>query len=557
MRRSLVLLLLLGVAACTEAAPDTPPSCPAELAFGQPGRGASVSFVEYEAESAAFTGKLIGPDRQAKTLAGEASGRAAVTLAGGADQVEFTLVQPANAITVRYSVPDGTESTLTVEAPGLTKELPLTAKYGWFYGGFPFTNEPGDGSAHHFYDHTRGLLGKSLPAGTKVTLKCECTIDLADFEEAAAPAEQPAGSVSVLGFGADPRGVKDSSDAFQAALASPDVWIPAGTFKITRHLIVDRVTLRGAGMWHSILTGDGVGVYGNYNPKPSQAVHLAGFAILGEVTLRDDKAQVNGVGGALGGGSIVEDLFIQHTKAGLWLDGPFTGLTVRRNRIFDTTADGLNLHQGISETMVEHNVVRNTGDDGLAMWSDQNPNHHNVLRNNTVLSPMLANGIGVYGGHDNEIVGNVVADILIEGAGIQVANRFSGTVPLSGVTTIKGNTVLRGGSEFAGIGTNVGAFFIFGRDGAVTGTIKMVENTTLDSSFSGLLLYGVLVTDLQVDRLTVRRPGSVGIQFQAGGAGTIANSEVEGGVFLCQDTLPFALTVTASTGLDTPKCEGI
>jgi hypothetical protein len=554
-KRVVALILLALVAACS---PDTaePTQTPKpEPAFAVAGRGAAVSFVEYEAESGEFQGTLIGPARNAKTLAGEASGRMAVTLASASDHVSFTLVQAANAVTVRASISDGTEGSLRVSADGtLLKELPLTSKYSWYYGAFPFTNNPGDGSAHHFYDHTRALLGRDLAAGTKVSLSCGCTIDLADFEEVAGALTQPAGSKSIVDFGADPTGVKDSSDAIDTAIAqSKDAWIPAGTFKVTRHINLEGAKLRGAGMWHSTLTGPGVGIYSGKGGN----IHLAGFAIIGEVAERDDKAQVNGVGGAPGNGSIVEGLFIQHTKVGMWLDGPFDGLTVRGNRIFDTTADGLNLHQGISNAIVEHNVVRNTGDDGLAMWSDQNPNHHNVFRNNTVQLPLLANGIGIYGGHDNQVLGNVVADVLIEGAGIQIANRFSGTVALSGTTLIKDNTVLRAGSKFPGIQADVGAIFLFGKDSPITGIVEVTGNRVADSSFSGLHLYAQRIEDVRVDRLIVERPGTVGVQIQSGGSAKIDNSRVAGGVFLCADLLPFVLTVTNSDGLDAPKCEGI
>src|SRR5690349_1116464 len=190
--------MLVSLAACSQAPAEPKPVPKAELAFAVAGRGAQVSFVEYEAETADFKGTLIGPERAAKTLAGEASGRMAVTLADS-DQVTFTLVQAANAITVRASIADGTSGVRRVSTDGaLLKELPLTSKYSWFYGAFPFTNNPGDGSAHHFYDHSRALLGRSLPAGTKVSLSCRCTIDVADFEQVAEALPQPAGSKSIV-----------------------------------------------------------------------------------------------------------------------------------------------------------------------------------------------------------------------------------------------------------------------------------------------------------------------------------------------------------------------
>ena len=97
---------------------------------------------------------------------------------------------------------------------------------------------------------------------------------------------------------------------------------------------------------------------------------------------------------------------------------------------------------------MEHNLIRNTGDDGLAMWSDQDPDRHNVFRFNTIQVPLLANGIAIYGGADNEVSDNVVADTVYEGGGIHLSYRFSGTVNLTGTITVARNTVLRSGGAF-------------------------------------------------------------------------------------------------------------
>src|SRR5215211_9114331 len=86
------------------------------------GRGAGMDFAEQEAENAVHTGELLSasasgdiasydPDRRgneqraAYTLSAEASGRDAVRLDPG-EHVEVTLTRDANAITVRYSIPD-------------------------------------------------------------------------------------------------------------------------------------------------------------------------------------------------------------------------------------------------------------------------------------------------------------------------------------------------------------------------------------------------------------------------------------------------------------------
>src|SRR4029453_2041997 len=104
------VLTAAGGAAPTVAHPLTAHRPGAETVVALPpdltaGRGASVRFVEQEAENAPTDGAVIGPDRSAYTLPAEASGRSAVKLTPG-QYVEFTLPRAANAITVRYSIPD-------------------------------------------------------------------------------------------------------------------------------------------------------------------------------------------------------------------------------------------------------------------------------------------------------------------------------------------------------------------------------------------------------------------------------------------------------------------
>lgn len=65
---------------------------------------------------------------------------------------------------------------------------------------------------------------------------------------------------------------------------------------------------------------------------------------MGEVKIRDDASQVNGIGGALSD-SIVSGVEVTHTKCGMWLDGPFDSLLISGCSIHDTTADGINFHE--------------------------------------------------------------------------------------------------------------------------------------------------------------------------------------------------------------------
>ena len=82
-----------------------PAPAPRSIRRWSPAAAPPSPFVEQEAENATTTGTVIGPDRGAYTLPAEASGRTAVQLTPG-QYVEFTLPKAANAITVRYSIPD-------------------------------------------------------------------------------------------------------------------------------------------------------------------------------------------------------------------------------------------------------------------------------------------------------------------------------------------------------------------------------------------------------------------------------------------------------------------
>ena len=86
----------------------------------------------------------------------ESSGQKCVKLAIAGEYVEFTAQSPANAMVVRYSLPDspnggGVNSTISLYQNGrLVKKIPVTSHYSWLYGNYPFTNEPDERAATKF-----------------------------------------------------------------------------------------------------------------------------------------------------------------------------------------------------------------------------------------------------------------------------------------------------------------------------------------------------------------------------------------------------------------------
>lgn len=534
------------------------------------GRGAQLGIVEQEAENATTNGTILPYDPSAYTLSGEASGRQAVKLAPG-QYVAFTLTQRANAMTIRYAIPDaptggGIDAPLTVSvehngsASTHPQTITLTSKYSYLYNLYPFTNDPNAGVLHpdwwitecscvpdqtnppptvsipfrpmHFYDDQRVLLHNTYQAGDVVRLTMPAdsnaawtVIDLADFQQVADPTPQPAGSVSVTDYGADPSGSLDSADAFDRAIQAAQksgktVYIPAGTFQVNRHIIVDNVTIEGAGSWWSIVTGHqvtlatpapdgslhtGVGFYGKYAADGgSNNVHLSNFAIEGDVRERIDTDQVNGIGGALSN-STIDGLFIQHTKVGIWLDGPMNNVTIANTVIMDQIADGINFHQGVTNSKVVNSLIRNTGDDALAMWSQAVSGQpgiedaNNVFDHNTVQNPVLANGIAIYGGRDNTVSNNIVADPVREGSGLHAGARF-GATPFAGYLRFTDNTTVRAGSFELNWKIGLGAIWLYALEGSLTADIEVTGDNFLQSTYNAILI----VSDYSVkDRYSI------------------------------------------------------
>ncbi|HEV3357429.1 MAG TPA: choice-of-anchor D domain-containing protein [Pseudonocardiaceae bacterium] len=573
------MTVLAASAALVAAGAATVAALPASAAAATGGSGATLPYVEVQAENSATNGTIIGPSYTQGQLADEASGRKAVTLQGTGKYVTFTTPVATNSIDFRYSIPDTSDGSvytapLSLYVNGAKQtDFTLTNAYSWYYGSYPFTNTPSSGNPHHFYDETHRLFSQTYPAGTTFSLQVDSedtagsyTIDFADFENVGAASSQPAGSVSVTSEGADPSGGADSTAAFNSAITAAGsggtVWIPPGTYNIPGHIIVNNVTVAGAGMWYSTVTGTAPGFYGNSAPSPSTNVHLQNFAIFGNVGERCDSCQVNGIGGALSN-STVSNIWIEHDKVGAWMDGPMTGLTFSGMRIRNTTADGINFHGGVTSSTVTNSDIRNTGDDGIATWADSGigADANDTISNNTVQYQMLANGIAIYGGHDNTVTGNLVQDTgITQGGGIQVGQRFSST-PV-GTTTISNNTMIRDGSLDPNWQFGVGALWFDGSQGAITGPINVSNALIEQSPYEAIQWVEGTVSGVNLNGVTIAGAGTFALQEQTGGAASFQNVVATG---VAQTAAPsyncegnaFAVTDNGgNSGLNPTQCNG-
>ena len=512
------------------------------------GRGAIMPFTEYEAEAGTLKGgaTLLGPTRtvdSTNNIAAEASGRKAVRLNATGDGVEIKNLSASNSIVVRYSIPDNGlnyTGTLSVYVNGMAKQkLKVTSRYSWSYGGVgDFANlgvqkNSGAGSPHHFFDETRALIG-DIPVGATVTVQKDADdnaahfdIDLIDMEQAPGALGKPASFSSVTEFGAIANDDKDDTAAFNSALTrSKNVYVPEGVFILnTKELSVKGVTVRGAGMWHTTLKG----AFARFDCYEG-GCKFYDFTLDGDTTLRNDDAPDTGFTGNGMGGSVIEHIWVEHKKVGVWTGNNTKGMSIRNSRFRDLFADGINLACGTSNVTVEHVHVRNTGDDAFASWSlnQCGANTNNVFKNTYAQLPWRANCYGIYGG--STVIQDSVCIDTPQYPGILLGTMFNSNA--FGTTKVMGVSLIRTGGPQYG---EQGALKL----NAEQGPIKNITISDVDidsSTFSGLQLTGKNAIDtVAIDKLKITG-GGCGLLAQTGGAADMSNVSVSGaGSALCNE----------------------
>jgi Pectate lyase superfamily protein len=501
--------------------------------------GADLPWITYEAEDMKTTGTVLGPMYGPFLVEMEASGQKCVKLTTVGDYAEFVAQSPANAMVVRYSLPDspdgdGINSTITVFQNGkLVKTLPITSHYSWLYGRYPFTNQPKDGKPRDFYNEVR-LKDITIAKCDVIRLEKQdpaapyCIVDLVDLENVAPPLAAPAGSLSVADFGAIGTGESDATEALkncivQARKEGKIVWVPAGEYKLTGDILVPSdVTIQGAGMWHTTFVGDDQ-LYGQANRRvrfklTGANIHLADFAIIGKLNYRNDNEPNDGIVGAGCKDSTISRVWIEHTKVGMWFY-VCSNMVVDSCRIRNTLADGINFCVDTRDSVVQNCATRNTGDDCFAMWpaaSDQRFIQQapvpggNVFRHCTGQLPFLANGGAIYGGANNHIEDCLFTDIS-PGCGILLSTTFptsddSGKVDnnFSGTTVVQNCDLIRCGG--------------YDHDWAWRAAFQLCMDRR---SISGVKVSNVNIEDSISDGFSIVAPGS------KKGQGTLSNARLE------------------------------
>ncbi len=485
------------------------------------------------------TGTVLGPKYDPNLVETESSGQMCVKLTDVGEFVEFTAAADANAMVIRYSLPDakeggGTSTNLDLYVNGeKVRTLALTSRYSWLYGNYPFSNKPSEGKPRNFYDEFR-IKGLNIVRNDVIRVQraagdaSYCIVDLVDLERIPAPLAAPENSLSVLDFGADQSGNADATNALLKCVSEAQsqrkvVWVPAGDYKVTGEILVpSSVTIQGAGMWHTNFVGDPL-LYDQSARRvrfklAGSHIHMADFSIIGRLNYRNDSEPNDGIVGAGCAESSISNVWLEHTKVGIWIYNG-TNLVIDGCRFRDTIADGVNLCVGTSGTVIQNCSARGTGDDCFAIWpaaSDQGfvgkgpQSGNNVIRRCTGQLPFLANGAAIYGGADNRVEDCRFSDVGT-GCGILISTTF----PTS-------DENLKIDNNFSGttLATNCELLRCGGYDHswAWRGSLQICMDRR---SISGLTISRVTIRDSISSGLTIVAPGI------GKGEGTLSDARLE------------------------------
>ena len=444
--------------------------------------GAKMPYTSHEAENATLeNGATIQQSKDMESTAVEATNQTYVELPKKDAAVTLTVTEPANALNVRYTIPDGASGQLDVQVNGSSVgNLDLSSHSAWQYlkGDHEYDQAIDGSSARFRFDETRLLLKDiQLKAGDKISLvkkkddNVPYGIDFIELEQAPAPVAQGENSISIVDKGASANDDSDDTSALLAAIdeakaSGKSVYIPEGRFNFDKQVNIeaDNLKISGAGVWHTQLhfTSDqryGGGIVFGHN---SNGIELSNLYMDSNLTSRyNEDAQYKAISGTLGKNSHIHDVWVQHFEVGMWIGDydqtenmKYTdGLVVENARIRNNLADGINFAQGTKNSTVKNSNIRGNGDDGLAIWSSISDGtnaaaeENNKFLNNTIEAGWRAAGIGIFGGKGHEISGNLIKDVFA-GAGIRVNTVFAGHNFDHNDTGIKihDNTILRSGT---------------------------------------------------------------------------------------------------------------
>ena len=448
--------------------------------------GAKLPYLRYEAEEGVGSDAVLKHSTTYDETEMEASNQSYVQLTKEDSSLRFTLKKAANAMTLRFTMPENAsgELEISVERNGELlgkKTLELDNSSAWQYvkENDVFDEKIAGSHSRFRFDERHFLLENDnkklmeLEEGDVLTIRRtdkkadELGIDFIELEQAPEAKEAPDNSISITDapYSAVPNDGQDDSAAFLDALKDADkenktLYIPVGTFDFDRKLVISATDMRitGAGIWHTRLhfTSEEQAGGGIEFLDSSSNVEMDNLYMDSELKSRfHQEANYKGIAGVLGESSKLHDLWLEHFECGIWVGDyveadkmKYTDkLIVSNSRIRNNFADGVNFAQGTKNSKVQNSNIRGNGDDGLATFASKaivkikekvngeervryihtksKPAENNAFLNNTVELTWRAAGIALHGGANHCIEGNLVKDIT-SGSGLRVSTVFPG-----------------------------------------------------------------------------------------------------------------------------------
>ncbi|MCG5456357.1 discoidin domain-containing protein [Micromonospora sp. PSH03] len=475
------------------------------------GRGANMPYDMYEAEDGVIGGggTVVGPNREIGDLAGEASGRRAVTLNSTGSYVEFTTRASTNTLVTRFSIPDapgggGINSTLNVYVNGtFHKAIDLTSRYAWLYGNEASPgNSPSAGGPRHIYDEANVMLNSTVPAGSKIRLQKDpantttYAIDFINTEQVAPIANpDPARYTTPTGF--THQDVQNALDRVRMDTTGNlvGVYLPAGNYSTSSKFQVygKAVQVTGAGPWYTRFnapSGQDNTDIGFRAENSAANSSFKNFAYFGNYTSRIDGpgkvfdfANVSNI--------VIDNIWNEHMVCLYW--GANTDyMTIKNSRIRNMFADGINMTNGSTNNLVSNNDARATGDDSFALFSAIDAGgadmKDNIYENLTSTLTWRAAGVAVYGGYGNTFRNIYIADTLVY-SGITISSLDFG-YPMNGFganppTRFENISIVRAGGHFWG-GQTFPAIWVFSASKVFQG-IRVSDVDIIDPTYSGIM----------------------------------------------------------------------
>ncbi len=466
------------------------------------GRGANMPYDMYEAEDGTLGGgaQVVGPNRKVGDLAGEASGRKAVTLTTTGAYVQWTTRAATNTIVARFSIPDTTTSSINVYVNGtLNKTLPLTSRFAWLYGQEDQPQNSGT-NPRHIYDEANTFLTGSFPAGSTIKLQKDSgnggaiAVDFVNTEQVA-PIANPNPATYVVPTGFDQQSVQAALDAARMDTSKAGVYLPAGDYSTANKLQVygRAIQVVGAGPWYTrfVTPQDQAQTDAGFRADAgANGSTFKNFAFFGNYTIR-----VDGPGKVFDfanlSGITIDNIWAEHVVCLYW--GANTDrMVIKNSRIRDTFADGVNMTNGSTDNLVDNNDARATGDDSFALFSaidaGGSDEINNVYSNLSTTLTWRAAGIAVYGGYANTFRNIYIADTLVY-SGITISSLDFG-YPMNGFgasppTVFDNITIVRAGGHFWGAQV-FPAIWLFSASKVFQG-IRVSNVDIVDPTYAGIM----------------------------------------------------------------------